>query len=175
MNRVWKIRPGIACRLLLVSSVAYSLTLKMEVICSSRKSGCLRDTRRYNPKDRSIREMFPFATNSTTPLGPTQLHIALEVNRMQHKLTTHLPSSAQISNVWSYTSIPPDTFMGLCSAFEAFTAVTTKIVFFEVTTCNSVDRYHRFGGKCYLHRQDRRATLPYTCKKHILRGGGNHL
>jgi hypothetical protein len=40
---------------MLVSCLAYSSILKMEAICSSETSGCLRTTWGYNPEDCSLR------------------------------------------------------------------------------------------------------------------------
>jgi hypothetical protein len=60
--------------------------------------------------------------------------------------------------------------------FEVFTTVTIEIiVFFEATLYNPVDRYHRFGGTCYLHHQGKRNPLPYTWKKNVLRDVDNRL
>jgi hypothetical protein len=58
--------------------------------------------------------IFLFTTASRTTLGPTQLPIqwvpedlSLGVKRLGREADHSPPSSAEVKNVWSYTSTPP--------------------------------------------------------------------
>jgi hypothetical protein len=64
---------------------------------------------------------FLFITASRTPLRPTQPPIqwepgvlSLGVKRPGRKADHSLPSTAEVKNAWSYTSIPQYTFMAWC-------------------------------------------------------------
>jgi hypothetical protein len=64
---------------------------------------------------------FLFATASETALGPTQPPIqwvpgalSLHVKRPGREADYSPPSSAEVKNAWSYTSIPHYVFMSSC-------------------------------------------------------------
>jgi hypothetical protein len=60
--------------------------------------------------------IFLFTTASRTALGPTQPPIQWVPGALSLGVTDHSPpSSAQVKNAWSYTSIPQYVFMARCS------------------------------------------------------------
>jgi hypothetical protein len=98
--------------------------------------------------------IFLFTTMSRTALGPTQPPIqwvpralSLGVKRPGHESDHSPPSSAEVKNVWSYTSTPQYTFMAWCFVqhrdnftftFFTFTFLLhlTKIHIFSSTLCS---------------------------------------
>jgi hypothetical protein len=66
-------------------------------------------------------EIFLFPTVSRTALGPTQPPVpwvpgalSLGVKRPGREANHSPPSSAEVKNVWTYTSTPPYAFMAWC-------------------------------------------------------------
>jgi hypothetical protein len=58
-----KKQPGSTWHLLLmVSCLAYSLTLKMEAVCSSEKSRCLQTMQHYNPEEHALQNCYHLIT-----------------------------------------------------------------------------------------------------------------
>jgi hypothetical protein len=81
----------------------------------------------YGLDDQGSRVRFPvgagiflYTTTSRTALGPTQPPIqwvpgalSLGIKQLGHEADHSPPSSAQVKNVWSYTSTPPVRLQGM--------------------------------------------------------------
>jgi hypothetical protein len=69
-----------------------------------------------------LRDVFNFAIASRPDLGPTQrpnewiqAALSLGIKRPGRQADHSPPSSAEIKNAWSYTSVPPYVLMALCT------------------------------------------------------------
>jgi hypothetical protein len=129
----------------------------------------------YGPHVRRIRVTFPkkvtFSTVSRSILRHTKpliqwvpMVLSLELKRPLHEVDYSPLSSAEVKNVWSYTSTLSYGFMLWCliehREFIFMEFVTMKnTVFYNETPCIFVEVYRCFGGGHCFHLQSGRISL----------------
>jgi hypothetical protein len=84
----------------------------------------------------ALEGIYFLGTASRPTLGPTQFHnqwvpgnLSLGVKRPMRKADHSPPSSSEVKNVWSYTSIPPYVLMAWCLITQLYISIILYILF----------------------------------------------